>query len=283
VDVFTPVLDDPYDYGRVAAVNSLSDVYAMGARPISALNVVGFPDFRLPLDVLVEMLRGGTDAASAVGVPVIGGHTLKNSEPFYGLAVTGIVHPDRIVLKTSGRAGDVLVLTKPLGIGVLTTALKNEVLPPELLPIVTDVMTTPNAAASELMLEHNATAATDITGFGLIGGLCEMVAENGLTAEISFSALSFIPGLHALAEGGAFPGGAKSNLKAYEGDVEFDDDLAEWQRLMLTDPQTSGGLVVSFPPDKIEAALEAFSRRSVPAVIIGRFVPRDGVKIVVGP
>lgn len=284
VDAFTPVVDDPYDYGRIAAINSLSDIYAMGARPVSALSVAGFPDTRLPLDVLAEVLRGLVEAAAAVGVPVVGGHTVKNPEPLFGLAVTGVIHPDRLTLKGGGRAGDWLVLTKPLGIGVMTTAIKNERLSAEGLRQVTELMLEPNARAAEIMVEQGARAATDITGFGFLGHLLEMAAGAGLGAEIAFDALPMLDEAVALARQGFFPGGARTNHDAYLGRLDFDPALEPWQRLLLTDPQTSGGLLIAFAPERLDAALNALHLAEVPARVVGRLVADQASRVRVdGP
>lgn len=281
VDVFTPVVDDPYDYGRIAAINSLSDVYAMGARPVSALTVAGFPDTRLPLEVLGEILRGLVDAALALGVPIVGGHTVKNPEPLFGLAVTGVIHPDRVMSKGGGQAGDCLVLTKPLGIGVMTTGLKNERLSAAGTRAVTDLMLTANDRAAEIMVEHGARAATDITGFGLLGHLLEMAAGAGLGAEIDFPAIPVPAEALAMATLGLFPGGARTNLAAYADRLVFAPTLAEWQRLLLTDPQTSGGLLIAFPPERLETALAALQLAGVPAVVVGRLVAAAQPRVIV--
>ena len=276
VDVFTPVVDDPYDYGAIAAVNSLSDVYAMGARPVSALSIAGFPDFRLSLDVLAEVLRGMMDAAAACGVPVVGGHTVKNSEPLFGLAVNGVCHPDRLILKGGARVGDVLVLTKPLGVGGMTTALKNESLSAEGIRDVTASMRKANDRAAAVMVAHGASAATDITGFGLLGHLHEMVTAAGVVAELDWGAIPVHPEAVALARKGMFPGGALSNLEAYADHVRFAPTLADWQQLLLADPQTSGGLLVAFAPSRLEGALAAFREAGVPAAVVGRMVAGPG-------
>jgi selenide,water dikinase len=284
VDVFTPVVDDPFDYGRIAAINSLSDIYAMGARPVSALSVAGFPDFRLPLDVLAEVLRGLVEGATAVGVPVLGGHTVKNSEPLFGLAVTGVIHPDQLALKGGGQVGDLLVLTKPLGIGVMTTAIKNERLSAEGTRLVTELMLTANQRAAEIMVAHGAHAATDVTGFGLLGHLLEMVTGAGLGAEIDFPAVPILDEALEMARQGLFPGGARTNYEAYLERVDFDPLLEEWQRLLLTDPQTSGGLLICFAPERLDEALEALLQAGVSAAVVGRLVPATQPRVVVrGP
>lgn len=280
VDVFTPVVDSPFDYGRIAAINSLSDIYAMGARPVSAVSVAGFPDTRLPLDILTEILKGLIAGAAACGVPVVGGHTVKNPEPLFGLAVTGVAHPDRLVLKGGARPGDNLVLTKPLGIGVLTTALKNARLSPEGIVKVTELMLVPNDKAATIMLRHGAHAATDITGFGLLGHALEMARGAGLTIELHWSAIPVLEEALPLAESGLFPGGAKTNLKAYLQRVTLDPALAEWQSLLLADPQTSGGLLIAFPPARVDAALSDFAAEGIPARRVGRMLdpsPHDAI------
>jgi selenide, water dikinase len=272
VDVFTPVVDSPFDYGRIAAINSLSDIYAMGARPVSAVSVAAFPDTRLPLAVLTEILRGLIAGAAAVGVPVVGGHTVKSPEPLFGLAVTGIAHPDRLVTKGGARAGDVLVLTKPLGIGVLTTALKNERLAPEGVARVTELMLMPNDRAAAIMVRHGVHAATDITGFGLLGHLLEMARGAGLSAELHWPAIPILDEARTLAEAGVFPGGARNNLKACLEQTRIDPALAEWQSLLLADPQTSGGLLIAFPPERLDDALADFAGEGVAAYPIGRML-----------
>lgn len=272
VDVFTPVVDDPFDYGRIAAINSLSDIYAMGARPVSAVSVAGFPDTRLPLGILTEILKGLIAGAADGGVPVVGGHTVKNPEPLFGLAVTGVVHPDRLVLKGGAQPGDILVLTKPLGIGVLSTALKNERLSSAGIARVTEVMLAPNDKASATMLRHGAHAATDVTGFGLLGHLLEMTRAAGLTAELHWSRIQVLEDALPLAEAGCFPGGARNNLKAYLERVAFDPALSEWQSLLLADPQTSGGLLIAFPPERVDAALADLAAQGISACRVGRML-----------
>ena len=283
VDVFTPVVDSPFDYGRIAAINSLSDIYAMGARPVSAVSVAAFPDTRLPLAVLTEILRGLIAGAADCGVPVVGGHTVKSPEPLFGLAVTGIAHPDRLVIKGGARAGDVLVLTKPLGVGVLTTALKNERLSPEGVARVTELMLTANDRAAAIMVRHGARAATDITGFGLLGHLLEMARGAGLSAELHWPAIPILDEARTLAEAGVFPGGAHNNLKACLEQTRIDPALAEWQSLLLADPQTSGGLLIAFPPERVDAALAELGAQGIPARRIGRMLEPDetGIRVMV--
>ena len=280
VDVFTPVVDVPYDYGRIAAINSLSDIYAMGARPVSALSIAGFPEGTLPLSVLTEIVTGLVDGARACGVPVVGGHTVKNPEPLFGLAVTGVAHPDRLVLKGGARPGDVLVLTKPIGVGVLTTGIKNERATAAGVRRVTELMLTPNQRAAEVMLARGARAATDVTGFGLLGHAVEMARGAGLTARLHWPSIPVLAEALPLAKAGVFPGGARTNLKAYADVLHADPALADWQTLLVADPQTSGGLLIAFPPERLDAALAGFAAAGVAAVPVGRMLARQGASVV---
>jgi len=281
VDVFTPIVDDPFVYGQIAAINSLSDIYAMGGRPVSALAVAGFPDSRLPLSVLSGILKGLVAGAASCRVPVVGGHTVKNPEPLFGLAVTGIAHPDRLVLKSGARVGDLLVLTKPIGIGVLTTALKNDRIAEDAIAEATALMLTPNDRASQIMLKYGAHAATDVTGFGLMGHAVEMARGAGLTLELHWSRVPLIPAAVPLARAGLFPGGARTNLEAYRDSVAIDYALAEWQALSLADPQTSGGLLIAFAPERAQRALSDLAEAGVPARTVGRVSQRQDKDVVV--
>src|SRR5205823_314990 len=225
VDFFTPIVDDAYDFGRIAAANAFSDVYAMGATPLLALNLVGWPRDTLPYDLLGEVLRGGADVARAAGAFVWGGHSIDDPEPKYGMAVIGEVHPDRIVTNAGARPGDALVLTKPIGTGVLTTALKRDLLSePELAPAVT-VMTTLNAAAARAMLAVGVHAATDVTGFGLLGHLHSLLEASGAAAEVTAHAVPLLPHARDMAARGAVPGGTQRNLTSLADSVSF----AEWR------------------------------------------------------
>lgn len=281
VDVITPLVDDPFDFGRIAAINSLSDIFAMGARPVSALSVAGFPDTRLPLQVLADILKGLVAGAQQCGVPIVGGHTVKNPEPVFGLAVTGIAHPDQLVRKGGGQPGDVLVLTKPLGTGVLTTALKNEKLSAQGLQRVCDAMFTANDKASALMVKHGAHAATDVTGFGLLGHADEMAGACGLTFELDFERIPVHPEAMPLAESDVFPGGARTNLENYSPRVAFADRLQPWQQLLLTDPQTSGGLLIALPPERVEAFNRECREGGVFSALIGRVSGQSDKRLVV--
>jgi selenide,water dikinase len=269
VDFFAPVVDDPYWFGAIAAANALSDVYAMGGRPLTALNITAFPSAILSLDVLAEILRGGADKMREAGVTLVGGHTLDDEEPKYGLAVTGLIHPDRIITNAGARAGDRLVLTKPLGVGIATTAIKRGVASGHLRDQVTAQMATLNGPASEVMIEAGAHAATDITGFGLLGHLGEMALASGLAATIHADAVPFLPGVLELAAEGVVPGGTLRNLEWLGDRVSFDPMIGEPLRLALGDAQTSGGLLIAVDPTAENALLEALQRCGVVGTTIG--------------
>ena len=281
VDVFTPIVDDPYTFGLIAAANALSDVYAKGGRPLLALNVAGFPR-KLPLDLLAEILRGGAAKATEAGVLIVGGHTIDDPEPKYGLAVTGLVHPARFVTNAGARPGDVLVLTKPLGIGVITTGIKQEKTPPDVADAAVRVMATLNRAASEAMLEVGVHAATDVTGFGLLGHLHEMVTASGVAARVVAGAVPVLDGARDLARAGAIAGGTARNFEWLADKVRWAPAVDEITRLLLADAQTSGGLLLAVPPahaDLLDAALAA--RGVAPVARIGEILPRRDVPLVV--
>jgi selenide, water dikinase len=274
VDFFTPIVDDPFDWGRVAAVNALSDVYAMGARPATALNLVGWPR-SLDFELLGRVLEGASEACVEAGVAVIGGHSVDDPEPKFGLAVTGFVHPDRIVTTSGAEAGADLVLTKPLGMGVISTALKEGRAEPAIVERAIEIMGTLNKAASEAMLEAGVQAATDVTGFGLVGHLYEMLGSS-LSATISFEAVPFVPGADKLAAEGLLPGGSKRNLEAL-GDVVDTGPLGDAHRALLFDAQTSGGLLIAVHPSKTKRLMDALGARGVAdAAVIGRLEAGNG-------
>jgi len=265
VDLFTPVVDDPFDYGRIAAANSLSDLYAMGATPRTALNVVSFPK-GVPIEVLVEMLRGGAEVAREAGVAILGGHTVQGPEPMYGLAVTGVVHPDRLVSNQGARPGDVLVLTKPLGLGILTTAHKHGVLPDDVLHDAVQVMATLNRAASAAMQTVGVHAATDITGYGLLGHLHELLMASGCAARVVAARVPVLEAAWALAAQNLVPGGSQSTfgyLTEEVGAVRWDRSLTWEQQILLCDAQTSGGLLIAVPGERLDALLDALEAHGV--------------------
>ncbi len=284
VDVFTPVVDDPYQYGAISVANALSDIYAMGARPLLALNIVGFPRGKLPMDVLGEILRGGASKAEEAGVLIVGGHSIDDPEPKYGLAVTGTVHPQRLITNAGGRPGDVLVLTKPLGIGVITTGIKQEKTPPEVAEQAIRVMGVLNRDASEAMRDVGVHACTDITGYGLLGHLQEMAEGSGLSAQISGGQVPILPGAHALAGQGAIAGGTARNVEYLADWVDYDERVDEQTRLLLADAQTSGGLLIAVAADRLPALDEALRRRGVsPVARVGSLEPGPAGRIVVVP
>ncbi len=280
VDFFTPIVDDPYDFGAIAAANALSDIYAMGAKPLTALNLVAFPK-EGPMDVLSDIMRGGADKAIEAGVSIIGGHSIDDREPKYGMAVTGTVHPQRIALKGGAKTGDALVLTKPLGIGIISTAIKAGRASAEMISVATRNMKALNKDASDAMVEAKVRGATDITGFGLLGHLHEMLHVSGVSARLTFSSVPFIPGVRELAKF-SVPGGTRANLMYVSDKVRWADDITEDEKLMLADAQTSGGLLIAVPQDKLEVLLAGLAARGVETrSVIGRITEGDAGKIVV--
>ncbi len=272
VDFFSPVVDDPYTFGQVAAANALSDVYAMGGRPLTCLNIAAFPRDKLPLTVLAQILAGGAERVQAAGAVVVGGHTIDDDVPKYGLAVTGVVHPQRILTNAGGRAGDILVLTKPLGIGVIVTAMKKTaaLLPPPLVDTAVATMICLNADASEVALAYGGKAGTDVTGFGLIGHLHELAAASGVAAVVEAGAVPLIAGALELMEQGFVCGGTRANL-AYATDfATVAPAVPPGLRLLLCDAMTSGGLLIAFPPENATAAVAELKARGVPGAEVGR-------------
>jgi selenium donor protein len=247
-DFFTPIVDDPYDFGRIAAANALSDIYAMGARPLLALNLVGFPRKLLGQGILEEILRGGGDVARAAGVAVLGGHSIDDAEPKYGLCVVGEVRPDAVVRNSTARPGDALVLTKPLGTGIIATAIKAGQAPAAVIDDAVATMTTLNRAAAEIMRRHGVHACTDVTGYGLLGHLREMAAASGVDARLDAAAVPILPGARELAAAGHVPGGTRRNLEDLAEVVDW-GQTDELTRTLLADAQTSGGLLMALPAE----------------------------------
>jgi len=265
VDFFTPIVDDPYMFGAISAANSLSDIYAMGARPLFALNIVGFPDKRLPLWVLEEILRGAHHKAAEAGICIIGGHTVEDVEPKFGLAVTGIVHPDHAIPNSAALPGDALVLTKLLGVGIISTAVKSGLADDIIAQEAGELMATLNRAACEAMVEVGANACTDITGFGLLGHLREMASGSQVDVTLSASAVPTLPAAWDLAGAGAVPGGTLNNLTHVSDHVTFAPAISRVEQLILADAQTSGGLLISLPESRVDALLAALQVRGVQA------------------
>ena len=269
VDFFTPIVDDPYWFGAISAANSISDIYAMGARPLFGLNIVGFPSNRLPMSVLTRILQGALDKAAEAGVSVIGGHTVDDTEPKFGLAVTGIVRPDRVVRNNTAQPGDALILTKPLGLGILTTAAKRGLAESHEIEEGMRLMATLNREAAEAMLAVGPSACTDITGFGLLGHLREMAAGSGVDARVEARAVPLLDSARRLAGAGIIPGGTMDNLAYVRPHVDFDPALTETEQLLLADAQTSGGLLVSLPEERATALLAELEARGVKAARVG--------------
>ena len=280
VDVFTPVVDDPYHYGAISAANALSDVYAMGAVPLLALAIVGFPRSKLPMDVLEEILQGGIEKAREAGVIIAGGHSIDDPEPKYGLAVTGIVHPDRVVRNVGAQPGDQLVLTKPLGIGIITTGIKQGKTSPAAVDETVRVMERLNRDASEAMVEVGVHAATDVTGFGLLGHLYEMTSASAVRATVWFERVPVLEEARTLANRGAIAGGTARNYEYLGPRVDF-GTLNTGERLILADAQTSGGLLISVPQDRLAALQGALRRRNVDGGHIGEIMATGDGRISV--
>lgn len=282
LDFFTPVVDDPYDFGRVAAANAFSDIYAMGARPIFALNIIGFPLKTLGHDAFRRILEGGQSIADEAGVPILGGHSIDDAEPKYGMVVTGLVHPDKVLRNVGALPGDALFLTKPLGSGILTSAIKKGELAPDEQRAVIGVMTHLNRRAAEAMLTVGARAATDVTGFGLFGHLLGMVRDTQVGVTLSAAAVPFLPRVPELAARGVVSGGTRKNLAHFGAWCDFDPALTEAERLALADAQTSGGLLVACPSEKAEEfASRLRESGALAAARIGEFSPSRPGRIAV--
>ncbi|CAN5545419.1 selenide, water dikinase SelD [soil metagenome] len=274
VDFFTPIVDDAHAWGRIAAANALSDVYAMGGRPVTAMNLVGWPR-SLDFELLGRVLDGAGETCAEADVAIVGGHSVDDPEPKYGLAVTGTVHPDRIVRKSGAPAGSDLVLTKPLGMGIISSGVKEGRVGEPIVREAIRVMSTLNRAASEAMLEVGVAAATDVTGFGLMGHLLQML-DPRTSAELTLEAIPILAEAIELASAGVLPGGSKRNVEAMADRVHT-GELDDATRVVLFDAQTSGGLLIALQPERTEALLESLARRGTEgASRIGRLVPGDG-------
>ena len=275
VDYFTPVVDDPYDFGRIAAANSLSDIYAMGGTPISALNIVGFPEKKLPLEVLVEILKGGADITMKNNIPIVGGHTVKNDEPFYGLSVTGKVDLDKLTTNSSSKPGDYLYLTKPLGSGLITTALKQGKVSDEIVANAVEIMAELNKDASEAARTAGVKSATDVTGFGFTGHLLEMMMASDVSAIIHYNDVPLMDGTLELAEKQTFPGGTGANFLYADNYTLWDDNLTMNEKRILCDAQTSGGLILSIPAENHLMLEDELKKRGVIVHRVGKIVKRE--------
>lgn len=279
LDFFTPVVDDPYDYGAVAAANAMSDVYAMGGEVALALNICAFPT-DLPLEVTQEILRGGADKVAEAGAVLAGGHTIEGQEPAYGLAVMGLVHPDKVLTKAGARPGDVLVLTKPLGAGMVTTALKAEIAAPAQIAAVVASMARLNRAAARLAQEVGVNACTDITGFALLGHGHEMAEKSAVRLRFHLAALPLLPGAQSFADDSLFPGGSCRNRDAYARHVDFAAGIREETQLLLFTPETSGGLLLAVPAGRLEDLLARFAAAGEPAWVVGDVRTGQGIEVI---
>ncbi|MBM7659238.1 selenide,water dikinase [Bacillus mesophilus] len=270
VDYFTPVVDDPYMFGQIAAANALSDVYAMGGKPKTVLNIVGFPIKELGPDVLAEILKGAADKTKEAGALIVGGHSIDDKEPKFGLSVTGLIHPDKILKNVGAKPGDSLVLTKPIGVGILTTGVKRDAVTPEQLQKVTDTMASLNKVAAECLEGLNPNAGTDVTGFGLLGHASEIARGSNVSLTLHFDQVPLLDGTVDLANQGIIPGGTKSNYEWLSEAVVYDEKLTQEERFILCDAVTSGGLLVSLPKEEAELYVQKLHENGIAeAAIVG--------------
>ncbi|EXX87746.1 segregation protein A [Paenibacillus darwinianus] len=269
VDFFTPIVDDPYDFGQVAAANAISDIYAMGGKPLTVLNIVAFPIHTLDKQVLADILRGAADKVKEAGATLVGGHSIDDKEPKFGLAVTGLVHPAKVRTNAGAQPGDKLILTKPIGVGILTTSIKKDQLSAEEVAQVTRVMTTLNKTAAETMEPYGVHACTDVTGFGLLGHASEMAKGSRAGIRLSKSRVPVLPRVRELAEAGFVPGGTKNNYAHLEGSVTFDERIDQIDQWILCDAVTSGGLLISVEPAGADELLGKLREAGVDAHMIG--------------
>lgn len=268
LDFFTPIVDDAYQYGQIAAANSLSDVYAMGGRPITAMNIVGVPTDKISLETVNAILRGGADKVAEAGCVLAGGHTVMNPEPLYGLSVTGLVHPDKVISNAGGKAGDVLLLTKPLGTGILSTAMKRGINIGSLVEVVAGLMASLNTPGTPVAEAGLTTCGTDVTGFGLLGHLIGICRESGVTAQLDASAIPAIDErVLSLIGEGCVPGGSRKNLETALPKVNFGSGVSEEMQILLADAQTSGGLLLAVSPDKVAQAEDVLHQAGAPIVV----------------
>jgi selenide,water dikinase len=281
-DFFTPIVDKPYDFGAIAAANALSDVYAMGGTPLTALSIVGFPDSALPPEVLVEILRGAADKAAEAGIAIVGGHTIKAEEPIFGLAVVGKVAPDRVLSNSNAQAGDVLILTKPLGLGIITTAAKNGEDGLGAIDAAIGIMKTLNRVAGDEISRGGANALTDVTGFGLLGHLRNVVTASKVGANVFVDRVPVLPAAREYVEGGIAPGGTHANHRFLADWVSYADEVTKVEQLLLCDAQTSGGLLAAVPSERANSLLSSLHSHGVTdAAAIGRIESANPGRIAV--
>lgn len=282
VDFFPAIVDDPYLFGQVAAANAMSDVYAMGGEPVSALNIIGFPEGKLEIEALELLMRGGADKVNEAGAVIVGGHTMTDSELKYGLSIMGTIHPDKIVLTAGARPGDAIILTKPLGTGIYSTAMKKGVLDEEQERLFIDQMTALNAPAARAMVAAGAHACTDVTGFGLAGHALEMAAGSDVTIAIDMEAVPLLPDAADFASQGLLTGGGMSNVQFTSNSLEVEGSLTREQKMLLHDPQTSGGLLISLPAEKAQGLVDSIRNSGAGyAAVIGEALPQAGKQILI--
>ncbi|MDQ6421693.1 selenide, water dikinase SelD [Paenibacillus sp. LHD-117] len=281
VDFFTPIVDDPYSFGQIAAANAISDIYAMGGTPLTALNIVAFPITTLDKTILADIMRGAADKAKEAGITIVGGHSIDDKEPKFGMAVTGIVRPDRVRTNAGAQTGDNLILTKPIGVGIMTTAIKKEQLQPEEIARITEIMATLNKTAAECMADYPVHACTDVTGFGLLGHALEMAKGSNAVIAISSEDVPVLPRARELASLGFVPGGTKNNYSHIQSDVTFPDSMDQIDQWILCDAVTSGGLLISLGEQHAEALLTDLKAAGVEAAIIGEVTSEGAGHIIV--
>jgi selenide,water dikinase len=274
-DFFAPIVDDPFDYGRIAAANALSDIYAVGGRPITALNIAAFPR-ELGPDIIAKILEGGQVKAEEAGILIIGGHTVDDKEPKYGLAVTGIVTPGKQITNANAQPGDILILTKAIGSGIITTAGKAGTAPAESIQAAVDSMATLNKGAADAMIEVGVNAATDVTGFGLLGHLSHMMKASGTSAAMNWSKIPLLPGVLELAKVGSVSGGTARNMEALEGAVNFEDGVSDIEFTILADAQTSGGMLISVPEERSDFLVKSLvANQTLYSEVVGKVFEGD--------
>lgn len=281
VDFFTPIVDDPYSFGQVAAANAISDIYAMGGKPLTALNIVAFPITTLDKQVLSDILRGAGDKLKEAGVTLVGGHSIDDKEPKFGLAVTGIVHPDKVRTNAGAKPGDALILTKPIGVGILTSSIKKDLLSDDEISRVTSVMAGLNKTAAEIMESYDVHACTDVTGFGLMGHSLEMAKGSGAGIQIVKDQVPVLPRVREMAEAGVIPGGTKNNHEHVRDSVEFPEQMDQIDRWILCDAVTSGGLLIALEESEAGKLLQELLDAGVEAGMIGRVTNEHPGKIVI--
>ena len=280
VDFFTPIVDDPYTFGQISAANSLSDIYAMGGKPLFALNIVAFPIQKLSNTILSEIMQGGADKANEAGIPIVGGHSIDDNEPKYGLVVTGEVSEKSVWTNSGAKPGDSLILTKPIGTGIISTAIKKEKADDIVIESAVNSMKMLNKKAAEKLQDFEPNAVTDVTGFGLIGHLIEVCKNSQVSASINLSEIDFLPGVYDLANDGIIPDGSRRNLDYAKNFVKFNESLSSVQKLLVCDAQTSGGLLISLSKSKANSFISNFGDR---ATIIGKIIEKNNYTVRVNP